>query len=566
MKSNERRLKYLPVQPVKFLQRLTSKRNAMLLSRLFIALVAVVVLYTAGFHYITQWEGHRYSVLTGLYWTVSTMTTLGMGDVALTSDLGRLFTMLVVGTGIFFLLVLLPFTTIQLFQSTARVPRELPEGTRGHVVLTDFSPLTSALIEKLERFRYSYVLLSSDVAEALQLRDRGIKTVAGELDDPETYREIRVDRAALVVASATDVANTSLAFAVRQVSQDVPIIATASGGAAVQILNAAGCTHVLALDEMMGNSLARRTIAGDAMAHTIGQVDELVIAEATAAGTPLVRKTLRQADLSRVAGVCVVGVWEGGDFFLPSDVDVITQRSVLVIAGSQSQIERYNELFCIYNVSGAPILIVGGGNVGRAMGRALKERELDFRIVEQSTELIFDRDQYVKGDATDVEVLRRASFFQAPAVAITTRDDATNIYLATFYRHLRKDIQIISRATSNRSVRALQAAGCDFVVSYASLGASSIFNLLKRGNILLVAEGVDVFKVRTPRALIGKTIAHSRVREESNCSIIGVSIDGAMAINPGVETRLPADAEIVLIGSVKSEEEFFGRFRQNRDR
>jgi hypothetical protein len=40
----------------------------------------------------------------------------------------------------------------------------------------------------------------------------------------------------------------------------------------VRILERAGCTYVLALDEMMGQSLARRIIAGDAMAHIIGQM------------------------------------------------------------------------------------------------------------------------------------------------------------------------------------------------------------------------------------------------------------------------------------------------------
>ena len=96
-------------------------------------------------------EGRRYSYVSGLYWIISTMCTVGLGDITFLSDIGRLFTVLVICTGIFFLLVLLPFTIIQLFQSSARVPRELPENTRGHVVLTEYGALTSALIERLEQ-------------------------------------------------------------------------------------------------------------------------------------------------------------------------------------------------------------------------------------------------------------------------------------------------------------------------------------------------------------------------------------------------------------------------------
>lgn len=129
--------------------------------------------------------------------------------------------------------------------------------------------------------------------------------------------------------------NTSVAFSVRQVSKDIPLFATASGAPADEILKAAGCTHVVALDHMMGQSLARRTVAGDAMAHVIEQVNGLVIAESTAAGTPLVGKTLQQADLRRMTGVCVVGVWEGGEFSLATDIERIVTAASSVLESDQ---------------------------------------------------------------------------------------------------------------------------------------------------------------------------------------------------------------------------------------
>jgi len=206
-------------------------------------------------------------------------------------------------------------------------------------------------------------------------------------------------------------------------------------------------------------------------------------------------------------------------------------------------------------------MIIGGGSVGSALGRSMKERELDFRIIEKSRELVFDDKQYIHGDATDVQVLKQAGFFEAPAVAITSHSDPVNIYLTTYCRYLRNDIQIISRATLDRSVRTLHTAGCDFVVSHASLGANNIFNLSKRGNILMIAEGVDVFRVKTPKALIGKTIKHASIQEECGCSVIGVNARGSMTINPFGETILPADGEIILVGSVESEEKFFRRYK-----
>jgi voltage-gated potassium channel len=421
--------------------------------------------------------------------------------------------------------------------------------------------LTSALVERLQRYNQPYVVLVPDLEEAIQLREQGIKTVAGELDDPDTFKEIRVNHAAFLVATGSDVNNTTLAYTVRRVSKTVPIIASASGGSAVRILEQAGCTHVLALDEMMGQSLARRIIAGDALAHVIGQIDELVIAEAASAGTPLVGKTIAQAHTSHLVDASIVGLWEDGKFSLPEANTVITKKSILVIAGLQSHIDRYNELFCIYNISSAPILIMGGGSVGSSLGQVLKEREIDFRIIEKSRALILNDKQYIHGDAIDIQILERAGFFHAPAVAITTHSDSINIYITTYLRHLRKDIQIISRATLDRNIHTLHDAGCDFVISHASLSANTIFNLSKRGNILMIAEGVDVFRVKTPKALAGKTIKYSSIREECGCSVIGISTNGSLMINPSPEVTLPQEGEMILIGSIEAEEKFFKLYR-----
>ena len=313
---------------------------------------------------------------------------------------------------------------------------------------------------------------------------------------------------------------------------------------------------------MMGQSLTRRIIAGDAMAHIIGQIDDMVIAEAAAAGkTPLVGKTIAQTLTTHLIDASVAGLWEDGKFSLPEATTVITKKSILVIAGLQNHIDRYNELFCIYNINSAPILIVGGGSVGRSLGQVLREREIDFRIIEKSRALILDDRQYIHGEAIDTQVLERAGFFDAPAVAVTTHSDSINIYITTYLRYLRKDLQIISRATLDRNIQTLHSAGCDFVVSHASLGANNIFNLSKRGNILMIAEGVDVFRVKTPEALAGKTIKYASIREECGCNVIGISTNGSLMINPYPEVTLPQEGEMVLIGSVESEEKFFKRYR-----
>ena len=77
----------------------------------------------------------------------------------------------------------------------------------------------------------------------------------------------------------------------------------------------------------------------------------------------------------------------------------------------------------------------------------------------------------------------------------------------------------------------------------------------------MVAEGVDVFRLKTPKVLKGKSIKNASIQDECGCSIIGVSTNDSMMINPFVDTILPENGEIILIGTVESEEKFFRRYK-----
>ncbi|HWQ91548.1 MAG TPA: potassium channel family protein, partial [Clostridia bacterium] len=286
-------MKTLMPQLLSFLQP-TGRKNFNLLLRFLLVLAGMVTVYSILFHVLMVMEGQKHSWLTGLYWTLTVMSTLGFGDITFTSDIGRLFSIVVLVSGMVFLLMLLPFTFIEFFyapwmqtQAEMRAPRALPESTSGHVILTHFDPVSVALINKLIDYGYPYVLLVGDLSEALQLHDQGFKVMFGEIDRPETYRLARVTNAVLVAATGSDVANTNVAFTVRELSPSVPIVTTATSRDSVDILELAGSSQVIQLAEMMGLSLARRIIGVDARAHVIGEFGELLIAEATAAGTPL---------------------------------------------------------------------------------------------------------------------------------------------------------------------------------------------------------------------------------------------------------------------------------------
>lgn len=87
-------------------------------TRLFIwmivlLLVVMVGVYSATFHEIMECEGHRYNWPTAVDWTIVTMSALGFRDITFESDLGRLFSVVMLVTGASFILVLITFAFIQ---------------------------------------------------------------------------------------------------------------------------------------------------------------------------------------------------------------------------------------------------------------------------------------------------------------------------------------------------------------------------------------------------------------------------------------------------------------------
>ncbi len=543
------------------------RRNLRLLGWLGLFFFLMLGSYSVIFHWLMAREGQSHSWVTAVYWTFVTMSTLGFGDITFQSDAGRLFTIVVLMSGTIFLLVLLPFSFIQFFflpwmeaQETAGTPRSLPASTRGHVILTQLAAVEESLIRLLTANGIEHVIVVSSTTEATPLLDAGYRVMVGPLDDPETYRQARVEQAALVATTRADTTNTNVTFTVREVSPTVPIVATASSDASVDILKLAGASQVLRMGQMLGEALARRVLGRDGRSRLIGQFDDLRIAEAAVGPTGLAGRTLAETRLRQQVGVTVVGTWYRGGFKPATPETLLHRSSLLVLAGSAEQLARYDQQYAVPGMAGGLTLIIGSGRVGRAVAAALAADGQAFTIIDKDPARIHDGEHGLVGDAARRELLEEAGIDRCSAVVITPRDDDVNVYLTLYCRKLRPDIQILSRATLERNVSTLHRAGADFVMSYATTGATTVYNLLQRIDILLLAEGLHIFRVDTPPELAGQQLGESGIRGQTGCTVVAVGEADHFSCNPGREAVLKPRGELVLIGDAAAESRFLERY------
>lgn len=566
-------MKFLPSQLAYLLSQRETRRNLKSLGQFIAVLLVLILAFAEGFHLIKQHvENEQHSWVTGLYWTLTVMTTLGFGDITFHSDVGRVFSILVLMTGVVMLLIVLPFTFIRFFyapwleaQIRLRAPRAVAPGTRDHVIIARYDDVARALIERLRLNQIPYVVLEPDPARAGNLMSDGVSVVTGDVDSVETYANAEARAARMVVANAEDAVNCNITLTLRECAPDVPLVALVEDLDATDILELSGASRVIALKHRLGEHLASRVASGPTRCQVVGHYGDLYIAEFPVHGTMLVGRTIRDTRLRQLTGLNVVAYWDRGRMQPARPDSVLSDHSVAVVVGTEDQIGELNAMFAIYHYNENPVVVLGGGKVGRAAIRALKQRGIAVHVVEKDGELgprLSElADKVVIGNAADRHVLAEAGLDSAPSVLLTAHDDATNIYLSVYCRKLNPDLRIVSRITHERNLEAVHRAGADFVLSYTTLAAKYLISFMFGRELVILGEGADVYVVPVPKELANKTLGESGIGARTGLNVIGLQRDGQLATSLGPGTRLDPAAELVMIGTSDQRAEFQKHFQ-----
>lgn len=554
-------MKFVSSQLSYFLTRGETRQNTRALVKYVLLLTAVMILHSILFHVImVHVEGQEHSWFSGFYWTLTVMSTLGFGDITFESDIGRIFSSIVLLTGIVLLLVLLPFMFIRFFfapwleaQIRFRAPREVSAGTRDHIIICRCDEIGLSLIEKLKFHSIPYVVLEPDPQKALALLADGVQVLLGEVDSTRTFQRALLSEAGMVIANVEDAVNTNITLTTKELAPDVPVTAIAERETSIDILELSGADHILPLKQMLGEQLAGRINAGHVCANIIGHFHGLSIAEFPVHGTPLIGKTIVESQIRKATGVSILAVWESGEF-LPAKPDhVLTENSVPIIFGTEEQIEALEALFIIYYWNENPTLVIGGGRVGRACSAAIKRRGVPVHLLELNPALLNELESYadkvIIGDAADRKVIMDAGLAEAPSVVLTAHDDATNIYLAIYCRRLSPTIRIVSRINHERNIAAVLRAGADFVLSYTSLGASAIHSLIEHSELIVLGENINIFEIPVPKSLNGKTLGNSEIGAQTGMTVMAVSNDDQISTRLSPEFELKKDAGLLVVGT-----------------
>jgi Trk K+ transport system NAD-binding subunit len=292
----------------------------------------------------------------------------------------------------------------------------------------------------------------------------------------------------------------------------------------------------------------------------VGTFKDVQLAEFPVHNTPLAGHSLQESDLRAKTGVNVVGVWERGKLLPARPETLLSDSNVVLVVGSAEQVAALNTHVERFDTNDNPVIVIGGGKIGRAAAASLKAKGVPVHVVDRSPAAA-ERcaslaDRVFVGESSDRETLMAAGIERAPSVVLTTNDDATNIYLCIYCRRLNPHVRIVSRITHERNVEAIHRAGADFALSYATLGQEAVLAFLLGRDLIFVGERVRFFSLKTPASLVGKTLGESEIGTLTGLNVVAIHEDGKTIVNPPPDRVLSTADELYALGSPEQRRQY----------
>ncbi len=316
----------------------------------FIILTTLVSLYIVVFLHLAAREGKNFNIIGAFYWVVETMTTLGYGDFTFKGDAGRLFSSAVVISGVIMLyamvfpLIITPWLERKIH---ARLPRRAPPELAGHIIIYGYSPLMATLIGELKEKNIPFIVVDENETTIQELMSREIICACPGPSSEEALRNANIDQARLLIVNRSDEENADIILTARGM-RDIEIIAIVEDIGKAGYLKIAGADRVISPKTLLGNFMGRKAAAPltDHLAGETHFFEGLSILELPVyPSSPLIGLSLREANIRRLTGANIVGIWIGGSLHLnPGADEVIKESSVLLAVGSSEQLKRLKKL------------------------------------------------------------------------------------------------------------------------------------------------------------------------------------------------------------------------------
>ncbi len=313
------------------------------------ALVALVAVGTAGFHYIEGW-----SWFDGFYMVVITLTTIGYSEVHPLSHAGKVFNIGFIIAGVALATVAIGSLTQYLLEfeltkvlGRRKMGREIAR-LQKHYIICGAGRVGYRAARELARKPVPFVVLEKDEARLQNLEPEWL-VIQGDATQEKLLHEAHIERAiGLVAATTTDATNIYIVLTARSLNPKLRIIARASEEAAEKHLLKAGADSVVSPYSFAGHRIAQSFLRPNVLdfldiATTREGKVEMVIEEIhIGQDSFFAEKTVGNSLIHRDYGIIVLAIKheQGKTIFNPTANVVIQAGDHLIVMGEPESMAR----------------------------------------------------------------------------------------------------------------------------------------------------------------------------------------------------------------------------------
>ncbi len=230
------------------------------IEHLILSMLGIILLGTTGYVIIEQvgW-------FDAFYMTAITLATVGFEEVWVMSDLGHLWTIFVMfsGIGIFFLIAghiaqqAVNLKRYRRFRMAKRVKK-----LNDHYILCGYGRMGQAIARELQSARKRFVVIEKDLDKINILAQSDMVFIEGDATQDDVLLDAGIEKATtLIGVLKDDQDNLFLTLSARSLKSDIYILTRATVPASIAKMTRAGANHVINPYEAAGTKLARQAMA-----------------------------------------------------------------------------------------------------------------------------------------------------------------------------------------------------------------------------------------------------------------------------------------------------------------
>jgi trk/ktr system potassium uptake protein len=325
-------------------------------------------------------------------------------------------------------------------------------------------------------------------------------------------------------------------------------------------------TEELAADEIVNAVREQNALEVESFAGGVVQLRRLRLrVESEVTSEPL-------SDLRLPAGVLVVAVMRGSDFFVPKGNTQLAADDQIYALGTSSDLDVLDRMTGAQPQGRRSVVLMGGGGLGREITRRLCDVPgISIRIIERdpvrARALAAEQTSDVmvlEGEATDLDLLLEERIGEAQVFIATSDDDEDNMVACQLVRSLgiERTVALVNKASYRQIYDLL---GIDQAISPRILCANRILRFVRSSSpasIAVIGEGrAEVLELRA--RFSGKSSRKVKSLGLPHGAVIGAIVRGDdEVIVPHGETSVK-DGDRVIVFTLPEEledvERVFGR-------